>query len=63
LYLALSIEGNSKPGTPGSQIGKRRAPRVAAHLLLEALGYFFQGSELLALVFSLENEAVLSSFH
>ena len=57
LYLALSIEEDSEPGTPRSQIGKRHAPRVADHLLFKTLGHFFQGSELLAFVFSLENEA------
>src|SRR6266446_1924268 len=59
LYLALSIEEDSKPGTPRSQIRKRHAPSVADHLLFEALGHFFQGSELLAFVISMENEAMV----
>jgi hypothetical protein len=32
---------------------------VADHLLFETLGHFFQGSELLLFVFSLENQAVV----
>jgi len=52
LYLALGIEEDSETGPHRSQIGKRHAPRVAAHLRFENLGQLFPRSNLLGFVFS-----------
>jgi hypothetical protein len=52
LYVALCVEGDADTIAHPSQIGQRHAPRVAAHLPVDGLGYFVQGCEALALVAS-----------